>query len=59
MKKVVKTSWNCKDTIFPSRNTLMYTHDFTHSPHLWHEIRFANCRNLWSQRLCGITQTTN
>jgi len=26
MKKVVKTSWNCKDTIFPFRNTLIYTH---------------------------------
>jgi hypothetical protein len=38
---------------FDRRNTLIHTH----SPHLCHEPRLANCSYAWSRRLCGITGT--
>ena len=31
--------------------------EFAHWPHLWHELRLANCRCAWCRRLCEITPT--
>jgi len=39
------------------KNNDLCTHNFVHSPHLWHEPRLANCSYALSWRLCGITRT--
>jgi hypothetical protein len=37
------------------KNTDLRTHDFTHSPDLWQQPRFAYVTCAWSWWLCGIT----
>jgi hypothetical protein len=34
--------------------TIIYTHDFMHSPDLWHQPRLANVTCAWNWRFCGI-----
>jgi hypothetical protein len=41
--------------VWPHKHTDLRTHDFAHSPDLWHNPRLADVTYAWSWRFCGIT----